>query len=252
MLGVHPIGSATDYQIDEFPSYLTDKIDGLENIGNSEQPNLERLLLLKPDLILGLNRPHGSVYPLLSKIAPTALYDWKSDETWQDQFNFVADVLGKQEAAQKAWDRYYQRIEELKLALGDRYQNKTISFVYYYYGRLGSETKNSFIGSILNDVGLQRPPSQDVVVPYGSIDFSEEALEKADGDFLFVTTFTDNDEKNLQQLLQKPLWKQLKAVRQNRVYFVDNFTWVGWNLFAADAAIDDLFKYLVSRGVKRY
>jgi iron complex transport system substrate-binding protein len=71
-------------------------------------------------------------------------------------------------------------------------------------------------------------------------------LEKADGDFLFVTTFTDSDKENLQQLLQKPLWKQLRAVQQNHVYFVDKNTWVGWNLLAAAAVIDDLFKYLVN------
>jgi ABC-type Fe3+-hydroxamate transport system substrate-binding protein len=30
------------------------------------------------------------------------------------------------------------------------------------------------------------------------------------------------------------------------VYFVDQSIWAGWNLLAADAVIDDLFKYLAN------
>jgi len=246
VLGVKPIGSATPFDSTEkFPSYLQSKIEGIKPLGTEEQPSIEAIALIKPDVIIGW-RSHEAIYSQLSNIAPTVLYDWQSDETWRDQFSFETEALSRQEAAEQAWDRYNQRIEELKRALGNRYQNKTFSFIFFYFGRLGSDIKNSFAGSILNDVGLQRPPSQDVVVPYGSIDFSEELLEKADGDFLFVTTFTDNDEENLQQLLQKPLWRQLKAVQQNHVYFVNSHTWIGWNLLAADAVIDDLFTYLVN------
>ncbi|WP_196797483.1 ABC transporter substrate-binding protein [Gloeocapsa sp. PCC 7428] len=245
VLGIKPVGSATSFDT-TLPSYLQGKTEGMTTIGTDEQPSIEAIALLKPDLIIGVKSPHEAIYPLLSKIAPTALYDWQSDETWRDQFSFVAEVLGRREAAQQAWTRYYQRIEDLKLALGNKYQNKTISFVYYYFGRLGSDTKNSFIGSILSDVGLKRPPSQAVIAPYGSIEYSEEKLEQIDGDFLFLTAFSDNDEESLKRLLQKPLFKQLKAVQQNHVYFVDKLTWVGWNLFAADAVIDDLYKYLVN------
>lgn len=182
VLGIKPVGSATPFDTTEnFPSYLQGKTEGIKRLGTEEQPSIEAIALIKPDLIIGL-RSHEAIYPLLSNIAPTVLYNWQSDETWRDQFSFVADVLGKQEAAERAWDQYYQRIEELKLALGvgaaspqeNRYHNKTFSFIFFYFGRLGSEVKNSFAGSILNDAGLQRPPAQDVVVPYGSIDFSEE------------------------------------------------------------------------------
>jgi len=255
VLGIKPIGSATPFDTAEnFPSYLQSKTEEIKLLGNEEQPSIEAIALIKPDIIIGL-RSHEAIYPMLSKIAPTVLYDWQSDETWRSQFSFVTEVLGRQKAAQQAWDRYYQRIDELKLALGvgtaspkeNRYQNKTFSFVYYYFDRLGSDAKNSFAGSILSDVGLQRPPSQDVIVPYGIIEYSEEKLEEIDGDFLFLAAFSKADEDRLQRLLRKPLFNRLKAVQQNHVYFVDKYTWVGWNLFAADAVINDLFKYLVNQ-----
>lgn len=128
----------------------------------------------------------------------------------------------------------------------NRYQSKTVSLVYFYYGTFGSDVKNSFAGSILDDAGLQRPPSQNLTAPYGYIRFSQEELEKVDGDVLFIMTFSDNDEQTLKQLQQKPLWRQLKAVQQNRVYLVNQSIWEGGNLLAADAVIDDLYRYLVN------
>ncbi len=137
-------------------------------------------------------------------------------------------------------------MEKLKAALGNRYQNQEISLVFLAPGVIFSEGKNSFPDSILKDAGLQRPKSQDVIVPYTQIYFSIEELEKVDGDVLFVGTLTDDDQKFLEELKQKPLWKNLRAVQQNHVYSMDYLTWRAGNLLAADAVIDDLFKYLVN------
>lgn len=135
-----------------------------------------------------------------------------------------------------------QRVEELKIALGNSYKDKTISFIHLGNRGIESDVKNSFAGSILNDIGLRRPQGQNVNAPYGIISISKEELNKADGDILFLTTWSDNDKQVLKKLQQKPLWKQLQAVQQNHVYFVDFATWTGSNLLAANALIDDLFK----------
>ncbi|PSB23096.1 iron-siderophore ABC transporter substrate-binding protein, partial [filamentous cyanobacterium CCP2] len=41
-----------------------------------------------------------------------------------------------------------------------------------------------------------------------------------------------------------PLWSTLSAVQQGRVYEVPGY-WIGDGPIAANAVIDDLFKYLV-------
>lgn len=249
-LGVKPIASANENpQEGEFyPYFPEDKVQGIKTVGDPAQPNIETILTLQPDLIFGWGGySPEKIYPLLSKIAPTVLYHWQ-DDTWKGIFNFTAEVLGEQEAAQAAWENYKTRIQELKTALGNRYQDKTISAVYFYFGRIGSTVKNSFSGSILSDVGLQRLEAQDIVVePWGYIEYSEEKLiEKADGDVLFVISFTDDDKQFIERLEQKPLWNKLKAVQQNQVYFVNAKAWQGGNMTAVDTVLDDLFKYLVN------
>ncbi|WP_228055161.1 iron-siderophore ABC transporter substrate-binding protein [Gloeocapsopsis crepidinum] len=254
-LGVKPIGSSFDLERrDEFSPYLKDKAKGVEPVGDQNQPSLEKLLLLKPGLIISW-QPIETVYPKLSEIAPTTPYDWHGKDDWdsnkelkgiwRDYFNFMAEALNQEKAKQQAWEHYYQRIEELKSALGDRYQDKTISLVNFCCGEIFSDVKNSFPGSILNDIGLKRPEAQNTTAPLGFITFSEETFDKADGDILFVYNSYDG-ESHLQRLKNNPLWSKLKAVQQNRVYFVDVSVWRNSDMIAANAVIDDLYKYLVS------
>jgi iron complex transport system substrate-binding protein len=251
-LDVKPIAStmylAADVSKDYlFPKYLKNRTAGIKPVGSQLQPNLEKILLLKPDLIVGWE-PVKEIYPLLSKIAPTVLGDWQNlQKSWQEHLNFVAQILGKEEVAQAAWNHYYQRIKELKIALGSRYQNQEIAVAYIGKDGIISYVKNSFDGWILNDVGLQRPKAQDVNSNFGRIEnISAENLDQIDGDILFVMTGDINKRELLKTIQAKPLWQKLRAVQQNHVYFVDDTTWLGGTLLAAEAVIDDLFKYLVN------
>ena len=252
-LGIQPIGSI-HHPIDStqskagriFPGFLPDNLENIESLGRLGAPNLETISLLKPDLILGWQVANSGVYSSLSQIAPTVLYDWQGTGTWREYFNFMAKLLNREDAAEEAWRDYYDRIEELKTALGDRYADKTISFVYFCCDGFGSQAPESFMGSILEDIGLQRPTSQAMPAPpYGELQFSEEKLPDADGDVIFLASYYDSDRAYLEHIIEKPLWKQLKAVQQNRVYVVDAETWRGGNLLAAHAIIDDLYKYLL-------
>ncbi|PSB09505.1 iron-siderophore ABC transporter substrate-binding protein [Pleurocapsa sp. CCALA 161] len=235
---------------DEFPPYLAEKVEGMEIVGINYEPNLERIAQLKPDLIVGWDF-HEKTYPLLSQISPTLLVPKDITQSpnadWQKYTNYLATALGKQDKAQQLIAEYDRRIAELKIALGNRYSNKTIS-VAHISDEYGTEayTVNSFPGSILSALGLQRPQSQAVSKPGGTIDaISEERLELIDGDLLFVLIYNDSDRQMLNSLLNKPLWKKLKAVQNQQVYPVDGWTWGVANPLAANAVINDMERYLI-------
>ncbi|MEG4827094.1 iron-siderophore ABC transporter substrate-binding protein [Microcoleus sp. F8-C1] len=243
-LGVKPIGTTNEVYVEgKSLTSINGETEGIKLLGLS-QPNLEATLRLKPDLIIGVDwfKP---IYPLLSKIAPTVLGEIDYIN-WQKHLSFVAKSLGKQEVEKNLWDRYYQRIKQLKLALGTRYQGKKISFITVGREQIYIDSKNSFPGSIISDALLQRPAAQNLDSTYGAFPISLEELEKADGDILFVTTFSRNGNEFLAKKQQEPLWKKLKAVRQNHVYYVDFMAWAATHMLGTDAVIDDLFKYLVN------
>jgi len=245
-LGVKPIGTTNEiHQEDKSLTSVKDKTEEIKLIGLS-QPNLEATLLLKPDLIVGVDW-FKSIYPQLSKIAPTVLGELDYP-TWEKHLSFVAEALGKQASEKALWNRYYQRMEDLKLALGTRYQDKKISFIYIWNDQISIDAKNSFAGSILSDALLQRPASQNIDAPYGAVEISLEELEKADGDILFVATYARGGGGNqfFEKIQQNPLWKNLKAVQENHVYLVDFTAWAATHMLGTDAVIDDLYKYLVN------
>ncbi|GAB4384527.1 MAG: iron-siderophore ABC transporter substrate-binding protein [Elainellaceae cyanobacterium] len=243
-LNVKPIASIVYF--DDAPPYLAKYLESIEILGKEEQPNIERILALKPDLIIGIQYSMEAVYNQLSQIAPTVADDWDGYPSWRNHFDFVAEVLGKTEEAKQVWANYYQRIDALKAALGDRVQDLEISFVHICCGTIDIDLKNSFNGSILADVGLRRPPAQAVPIAGGITLLSEERLMDIDGDILFVATDGEESTQKLAALKQNPLWKKLRAVQHNRVYPVNYPTWRGGNPLAADAVMDDLFKYLVN------
>jgi iron complex transport system substrate-binding protein len=244
-LGVKPVGTILYFDKNNPPPYLAGKLEGVEIVGTGNQPNLETIAILKPDLIIMMYPDQGS-YDQLAQIAPTVADDWFGFDDWKDHFNFVANVLGKTEKSEQVWAHYEQRIQKLRETLGDRYQDVEISVIRVCCNNLASDVKNSFSGTIIDDVGLRRPPAQDSVRG-GLVVFSEELItEKLNGDIIFAIVDDDDDsERFFAQLQQNPLWNQLKAVQEGKVYPVNLATWRGGSPLAADAVVDDLFKYLV-------
>jgi iron complex transport system substrate-binding protein len=237
-LGIKPIGG--DIQ-DRFLSHLKGELEGVQNTGNP--PNLEKIALLKPDLIMGWKLSGEKAYNQLSQIAPTVLMEWEDDGKWKEMLIFYAEVLGKTNTAEQLMRDYYQRIEEFKQQMGDRLKQTQVSVIRIYQGLIHFKLKDSFPGTILEDAGLPRPPAQDRE-GFG-IQISKERIRDADGDVIFVFhTGEDEVQTDIEKLKKDPLWLQLNAVRQGRIYQVPYY-WFGFGSQAANLVIDDLFKYLV-------
>lgn len=252
-----PVGSPLNY----VPSPVS--ITGITDLGDIEAINLERVLSLKPDLILGL-ADSASPYSQLSQIAPTVLMNFDHSGEWKKHFAFVGEVLDKSEQVKQIMADYYQRTEEFKQKIkagsNDLERNSNgktlVSVVRIYPTEITVYTKVGFPGIILEDAGLSRPPSQDLdleqtkALEFSPIQYpiSKEVIDKADGDAVFVVVGNwDLEIKDvLASLTADPLWSKLDAVQQGKVYEVGDY-WVGSGPIAANAVLDDLFKYVIEK-----
>lgn len=252
VLGIQPIGSTAWFSIDHqtglkpVEPYLSDRAQELTILGYGSEVNLEKVLLLKPDLILG-NNNHEAIYEQLSQIAPTVLYDYSygSNRSWKDLMRFSAKVLGKTQEAEKLLNDYYQRTQKLRQKMGDRASNIQVSVINPDSNGIYLLYRGSLGGSVLEDVGLSRPPEQDKD-GRTSLLVSFEFIPQMDGDVIFVISFMDEDSLDLvSQLKNQPLWSQLEAVKQGKVYPVDAEHWYGWDIVRVNLILDDLFKYLL-------
>ena len=229
---------------DRIPDYLNKNIGQIELLGRSEQPNLEKIYQLNPDLIVGQESYGESIFSQLSQIAPTAVGKWNGYPSWREYFNFMARVLNKENEAKVVWQNYDRRIKKLKTALGDRLDNTEVSLAYVCCGGISIDTANSFSGSILADLSIRRSKSQ-AAVDGGIFLLSEERILDLDADILFLSVYDEESEQVLANWQQKPLWNQLKVVQNKQVYLVNYDIWRGGNPIAANLVIDDLYKYLV-------
>ncbi len=251
-VGIKPIATVFDNS-----PHLKDKFAGVKNIGEFGQPNLESILLVKPDLILGFDAQE-SIYSQLEQISPTVLFNFEHSGLWKDVFKKLGAALGREKAAKQVMDKYYRRLEDFKQQMGNNPTKLKVSVVRVYPDSINLYLRDSFCGTVLQDAGLSRPESQDIGASpakklYGNpiqVSIANELIEKADGDVIFIWTYGDTSQKNqkakkkLEELLSNPLWQSLKAVQENKVYLVPDY-WIGSGILAANAIVDDLFKYLV-------
>lgn len=241
-LGVKPVGAVTLDQ-GRFIDYLAQQAQGIENVGTYSQPNLEKILLLKPDLILGNTWDGKDVYDKLARIAPTVFVDTNDNRLWKTWFQKTAEALGKTPEADKLLQNYEQRVQRLKQAIGDRLPNTQISVVNFWQNNVRIYMNQSFSGLILQEVGLPRPPAQNKDKLWERM--SLELIPRMDGDVIFLL-LGDHNTSTLTQFQQHPLWSQLKPVKENKVYEVDSYIWVaGWGMTAANLVLDDLTQHLV-------
>jgi iron complex transport system substrate-binding protein len=246
-LGEKPVGTALNGNLDQQPDFLKNQLNDVQVLGSFEEPNLEKILLLKPDLILDLDT--ANAYSQLSQIAPIIVSEYNPSNSWQPNLRLYAEALGKPEIAEQIIANYYARLKQFKAAINQRDKPITVSVIRIYPQGISFYQPDSFSGSILNDADLARPPLQRQ--GGGQQLISQELISEADADVIFYWAYGDDYhskaeriQNSLEQFKSDPLWLQLKAVQQGKVYQVPDY-WIGYGPLAANAVIDDLFKYLL-------
>ncbi len=224
------------------PSYL-EGTDGIENVGTIEEPNLEKIATLNPDLILSSKLRHEQIYNQLSQIAPT-VFTGTTGVTWKENFAKHAEAMNRAQRAEEVMSGYEDRLERFQDAMGNRLVETEVSVVRFLPGETRIYQKESFIGTVLEDAGLPRPPSQDVD-EFAILNVSEEEIPKMEGDAVFVTVYGAPEDSTEERITSDPLWQRLEAVQQDRVYEVSDDLWMlGIGPTAAEGVVDDLEKTL--------
>ena len=243
-LGVTPVGAVAVSPDIGFPEYLTGDLTDVTEVGTIAEPNLETIASLKPDLILSNKLRHEAIYSQLSEIAPTVLTETVG-ATWKENFELHAEALGLSDEAQDQLGDYDDATAKLRKDLGSDVDT-TVSVIRSLGDEVRIMMKDSFIGAVIADVGLPRPPAQDKDV------FMEEAsldrVPDMDGDVMFVSRFDDANDK-LETLMASPAWEQLAAVQNDDVHEVPDDYWeLGTGMGAAQLVVGDLDKILGELG----
>lgn len=240
-LGITPVGAVTTAVSDDFLSYLAEDAEGIEVVGTIAEPNLEEIAALEPDLILSNSVRHEEIYDQLSQIAPT-VFAADLGDTWKENFLLDAEALGEEDHAQELLDAYEQQADELGEAIGDP-AGTTISPLRFVGGVIRAYQPDSFIGTVLTDIGLDQ-----VELDAGRPTFAELSLEQltdADADVVLYSSYGPADESGEAAAVAGPLWPQLTAVQEGRAFEVeDDVFYTGIGLRAATLQVERLAELL--------
>jgi len=223
------------------PPHLGRRVGEARGVGAEGSPSLEEVAAVDSDLILGSIYTFEETYDEVSQIAPTVAVDDEDSGMWREIHTRVADVLGEAAAGERTLAEYDRRAEEL----GRRLEDVEVSVIRPRDDGIRLYGNAFFCGKVLQDVGLPRPPAQDVN-DEEPLDVSKELIERADGDVIFVWSYDEEEQELAAELKMDPLWSTLRAVREDRIYEVGPH-WYGSGPIAANAILDDLERYLLLR-----
>jgi len=232
-LGVQPIGYAevdvalvrpfsVGTEMTEI-KYLGDRITAPPAyIGSRNQPSLEAILKLQPDLIVGEGASRFN-YETLARLAPTLLLKGVEADQWQQNIQTLAQAFDAEETAQAVITAHNQTLETVRTAIAPTVAQKQglllatdgSSFTVFH-------DQQDYAGSLLRDVGITLIDVEDT--SYASL--SVEILPELEADFIIVMAASDNTvEAEQRRWQQSPVLRSLPAYQNNQVYFVDYQLW---------------------------
>ncbi|MFG2651157.1 ABC transporter substrate-binding protein [Streptomyces sp. NPDC048436] len=241
-LGVKPVGATHVEASKGFPSYLPkDKVAGIKDVGEMLNPNMEAIAALHPDVILTSKIRHAAKYDQLKEIAPTVMTE-TTGYPWQKNFQTHADALGKKAEARKAVAEYEAHAAKVTAAVGGPEKAKAtkVNVLRFVEGadiRLYGE--QTYIATLLKDVGLGRPALAAKAKDGFSYDLSPEKIDLADADVIFRATYGDPAKAKETRTTGSGLWKSMDAVKKGNVHTVDDELWIQGIGYTAAAKILD-------------
>ena len=211
-LGVEPVGAPVPNYTGGIPDHLLERVDGeVARVGTFNEPSLESIANLEPDLILGVSKSLESGYDRLSEIAPTVATGYEDPSDWKETLREVARILNRESEADQLLADYDRRVEDLREGLGGRVEDTTVSVVRATdLGFRYLTLRGSLPGSVLNDVGLSTPSEQDDETDDPYLELSGEEIPIIEADYIFVTV-DEGQDAALDDLRSNPLWDGLEG-----------------------------------------
>lgn len=216
-LGIKPVG-VMDGVINS--PYFEGMLEGVQGLG--DEPSLERILELNPDLIVVFSGMEG--LDKLAEIAPVVAIQYGA-KTIRDQMLDFGILTGKEVEA-KAWvEQWNKKINELKPQVLAAVGDKTVSILNPFSGGLFVFGHSYGRGGeiIYNEFGLKAPrEAQKEAIDSGTgwATISLEKLPQFAGDIVFTCPWS-GDTSDPKIVYDNPLWKHLPAVKAGNVFQLD-------------------------------
>lgn len=237
----------------DYPLYLADQLEGVHLVGSADEPNLEAIVELDPDVIIIESRTAETNYAQLEKIAPTIVLgtewlEYEDDTTyWTKDLLKIAELYGKEDVAREKIAELEEKTVEAKQKIETLGSNKKLAYLRIREKGIQIYAKSGHPMNTLlyHDLGF----SPTALTPEEQRqDLSLEVLPDVDADYIMLEVDA-NGHDNLKSIQESSLWSPVPAVQNNQVFETDSF-WLfkGWGVIGRGQIIDDILKLLELEG----
>ena len=224
------------------------KAAGIEDLGTFFEPSIEKIIALRPDLIIGAGMLGTEAYERASKIAPTALVMAKN---WKSFYRTIAEIGGRGDEMDTLFSEYNLRVAEIRERVPKDIKVSVVRITPNEFQVYLDKPNTWAPFDVLREAGVKRTSfeTSSTNEPTKRLDF--EGLIELDGDILLYIVGGSNDSATSgrhEAVISHPLWQMLPAVKANRVYRVDPATWMEFNgIASANKVLDDIETYIIGK-----
>lgn len=204
---------------------LPPEIEALPALGQTANINMEQLLGLNPDLVLGLENQHKKYEAQLqsSKI-PTVLINYDGIKDNVPLLTFLGELTNHQDKAKTVIATYENNIAKVKDAVKGQ-QPARVAVLRATGKGVTAETDTSITASMVKELGMTNVVTShlDKTTTDKTVPYSLETLAADNPDIIFVVTMGKEEEitKAMKKAMtDNPAWANLKAVQNNRVVYL--------------------------------
>lgn len=224
-INVKPIGLADDNDPKRILPEVRDKVAGYTSVGLRQSPSLQQISSLKPDLIIADSGRHKAIYDQLKAIAPTIAFasNAASYQSNLDSATAIAQALNQCKAMEDRLAAHRATMAALKAKVPAGKNDK------YMFAVVGEKTfavwtGDAYAPSVLAQMGLQSvPPAEGQNT---RVELSLETFVATNPPVLFVAESADKT--LLDQWQVSPLAQQVGAIKDKKVFLVEQGIWSRW------------------------
>lgn len=248
-LGIQPVGVADIRGYQQYVNIPLSLAETVQDVGTRQEPNLEAIAQLQPDLILGVRFRHQNILSALESIARTRIFNLYSDKVSQltrlkESFREMATLTDHQEEGEKKLQRLETTLSNAREELSQTPISKRPIVLATFVpdaSPIRLFTDESLPMQLLSAMGFENgwkgKPNQ---FGFNWVNIETLTNIKEDVSFMYVVA----DQKAATNIMDHPIWEKLPFVQQNRVYSLGEEVWLGGGILSAEIFINRVLNRL--------
>lgn len=246
-LGVQPVGVADIAGYKDWVDIPIPLSNEVVDVGTRQEPNLEKLAELDPDLIIAPASRVAEIYAQLSAIAPVLAFDpYPTDSNitqyaeMKATFMTIASVVGREAAGETVLTAMEAHFAAARVQLGaagvtgepfvlaQAFGEDTVSIRLF--------TDNAMAVEIMEQIGLENAWDDETFQQYGFTTVGIETLPELGGLNFFYVVQDDNNV--FARAAVQPVWESLAFVENDTAYPLGGDTWLFGGPLSAEVLVD--------------